>query len=207
MRYTNVNPGEHPEYIVVGLGNPGSRYDNTRHNVGFQMVDYIDSQCDVSRGCKRKLHSALCDKCVLDGYILYIVKPQTFMNNSGMAVQDVLNYYKMTSRQLIVIHDDVTLPVGEFCIKKGGGSAGHNGLKSIIQHIGNGDFIRIRVGVGIKPDNWEMSKYVLSKISPNESKLIENRFWDIKNALGDMFKYSIDYAMKKYNPNGANKGD
>ncbi len=207
MRFSNVNPGEHPEYIIVGLGNPGTRYEDTRHNVGFKAVDYIDSQCDVSRGCKRKLHSALCDKCVLDGYIVYFVKPQTFMNNSGMAVQDVLNYYKMNSKQLIVIHDDITLPAGEFRIKKGGGAGGHNGLKSIIQHIGNGDFVRIRIGVGIKPEKWDMSKFVLSKITPEESLLIESEFCVIKQALGDIFKYSVDHAIDKFNPIGSNKVD
>lgn len=204
MRFTNVNPGEHPEYIIVGLGNVGPRYDNTRHNIGFEAVDYIDSQCDESRGCKRKLHSALCDKCVLDGYIVYIVKPQTFMNNSGMAVQDVLNYYKMSIRNLIVIHDDITLPSGEFRIKKGGGASGHNGIKSIMQHVGSDDFVRIRVGVGIKPDEWDMSKYVLSKVTPKEKALIEGRFGDIKDALGDIFKYNVDHAIKVYNPSGSN---
>ena len=204
MRFTNVNPGEHPEYFIVGLGNIGSRYDSTRHNIGFDVIDYIDSQCDESRGCKRKLHSALCDKCVLDGYIVYLVKPQTFMNNSGMAVQDVLDYYKMNAKRLVVIHDDITLPAGEFRIKKDGGAAGHNGIKSIMQHVGTGDFVRIRVGVGIKPDEWDMSKYVLSKISSKERALIEGRFDDIKNALADIFKYDVEHAIKKYNPNGSN---
>ena len=186
MRFTNVNPGEHPEYIIVGLGNPGQRYENTRHNIGFKVVDYIDSKSELSRSCKRMLHSSLCDKCVLDGYIIYNVKPQTFMNNSGMAVADVLNYYKMSPKQLIVIHDDITLPAGEFRIKNGGSAGGHNGLKSIIQHIGTGDFVRIRVGVCIKPDYFEMSKYVLSNISDQEYALISAKFEWIKKAVSSV---------------------
>ena len=106
MRFDNVNPGEHPEYIIAGLGNPGQRYERTRHNIGYDVADYLDSVCFGSRGIKRMLHSSLCDKCVLDGYIVYIIKPQTFMNNSGMSVKDVLNYYRMDPSQLIVIHDD-----------------------------------------------------------------------------------------------------
>ena len=95
MRFYGVNPGEHPDYIVVGLGNPGQEYENTRHNIGFKIADYIDDNSSMGRGCKRKLHSALIDKCVFAGYVIYIVKPQTFMNNSGMAVRSVMDYFKM----------------------------------------------------------------------------------------------------------------
>jgi len=192
----NVNPGENPEYIIVGLGNPGTRYDNTRHNIGFKVVDYIDSVSMISRGCKRMLHSSLCDKCVLDGYIIYNVKPQTFMNNSGMAVQDVMNYYKLSPKNLIVIHDDIKLPCGEFRVKFGGSANGHNGLKSIIQHLGTSDFIRIRVGVGTVPEGWEMSKYVLSKFTDKEMDLISSRFVFIKRAVSAIFNYGLDYAME-----------
>ena len=195
----NVNPGEQPEYIIVGLGNPGQRYENTRHNIGFKVVDYIDSKSAVSRGCKRMLHSSLCDKCVLDGYIIYNVKPQTFMNNSGMAVQDVMNYYKLSPKHLIVIHDDINLPCGEFRIKFGGSANGHNGLKSIIQHLGTRDFIRIRVGVGRKPEGWDMSKYVLSKFSDTEMALITRKFEWIKRAVSTIFNYGLDSSMKIYN--------
>lgn len=206
LRFKNVNPGEHPEYIVVGLGNPGSRYENTRHNIGFKVIDYIDSVGDFSRGCIRMLHSSLCDKCVIGGYILYLVKPQTFMNNSGMAVQDVMHYYKMNPEQLIVIHDDTEVPAGEFRIKKGGSAMGHNGIKSIIQHLGTNDFIRIRVGIGSVPQGWEKSNYVLSKIPENEFSLISDKFPVICRALESMFNYGIDHAIEAYNQIGANKG-
>ena len=152
MRIQGVNPGEHPEYIVVGLGNPGPRYENTRHNVGFKVLDYIDQNSMSGRGIKRSLHYSLTDKVVLDGYICYLVKPQTYMNNSGLAVRDVLDYYRMSPEQLIVIYDDIALPVGNFRIRKSGSAGGHNGMKSIIQHLGTSDFIRIRVGVGEKPE-------------------------------------------------------
>lgn len=205
MRFLGVNPGEHPQYIIVGLGNPGQRYENTRHNIGFDAVDYIDANCVAGRGCKRMLHSALCDKCVLDGYVVYIIKPQTFMNNSGMAVADVMKYYRMSVDQLIVVHDDTSVAVGEFKVKKGGSASGHNGLRSIIQHIGSNDFIRIRIGVGAKPEEWEMSKYVLSKIPPDEYKKISSRFDWVMKSISEIMNYGIEKALKPLNNIGTNK--
>ena len=199
MRFDGVNPGEHPQYIIVGLGNPGQRYEKTRHNIGFDVVDHLDKVCACSRGIKRMLHSSLCDKCVLDGYIVYFVKPQTFMNNSGMAVKDVMNYYRMNPEQLIVIHDDTKVKVGDFKIKKGGSAVGHNGIKSIIQHLHTDDFIRIRVGVGEKPEEFEMSKYVLSHFTDKEYNEIRDNFGQIKNAISCIFNYGIDRAIKLYN--------
>lgn len=198
MRFDGVNPGEHPEYIIVGLGNPGARYEKTRHNIGYDIVDYIDSVCSNSYGLKRMLHSSLCDKCVLDGYIVYIIKPQTFMNNSGMAVKNVMNYYRMNPSQLIVIHDDTKIKLGEFKIKNGGSAIGHNGVKSIIQHLHTDKFIRIRVGVGEKPEEFDMAKYVLSHFTDNEYKQIEKRFSDIKVAVSCIFNYGIERALKIY---------
>lgn len=199
MRFDNVNPGEHPEYIIVGLGNPGQRYERTRHNIGFEVADYLDSVSIGSRGLKRMLHSSLCDKCVLDGYIVYIVKPQSFMNNSGMSVKDVMSYYRMDPRQLIVIHDDTKVKVGQFKIKNGGSAVGHNGIKSIIQHLHTENFIRIRVGIGEKPEEYDMAKYVLSRFSENEYKSVQSQFIHIKNAISTIFNYGIDRAIKLYN--------
>lgn len=199
MRFDGVNPGEHPECIIVGLGNPGQRYEKTRHNIGFDVVDHLDSVCDCSRGIKRMLHSSLCDKCVLDGYIVYLVKPQTFMNNSGMAVKNVMSYYRMDPSQLIVIHDDTKVKIGEFKIKKGGSAIGHNGIKSIIQHLKTDNFIRIRVGVGEKPEEFDMSRYVLSHLTDSEYKAIQSKFIHIKNAISCIFNYDIERAMKLYN--------
>ena len=199
VRFDNVNPGEHPEYIIVGLGNPGQRYERTRHNIGFDVADYLDSVCANSRGIKRMLHSSLCDKCVLDGYIVYIVKPQTFMNNSGMSVKDVMSYYRMRPSQLIVIHDDTKIKLGEFKIKTGGSASGHNGIKSIIEHLRTDNFIRIRVGVGEKPEQFDMSKYVLSRLTDNEYKSIQSQFNRIKIAISCIFNYGIDRAIEFYN--------
>lgn len=205
MRIDGINPGEHPDYFIVGLGNPGQRYENTRHNIGFKIADYIDSECMLSRGCKRMLHSSLTDKCVLDGTVVYIIKPQTFMNNSGIAVEDLISYYGVSTKQLIVIHDDITLPSGNFKIKFGGSAGGHNGVKSIIDHLGTDKFTRIKVGVGQKPKEWDLANYVLSKIPEDEYKLISKRFVDIKEAVSCIINYNIEKAMTVFNPIGANK--
>ena len=206
MRIEGVNPGEHPEYIVVGLGNPGSRYEETRHNIGFKFVDYLDKEADLGRGIKRALHYSLTDNVVLDGYIVYLVKPQTYMNNSGSAVKDVLNYYKMSPEQLIVVYDDISLPVGNFRIRKTGSAGGHNGMKSIIEHLGTKDFVRIRIGVGNKPEQWDLADYVLSRFPENESKVINANFEYIKNAISHMFQFGIDRTMAIYNSVGSNNG-
>ncbi len=205
MRIQGVNPGEHPEYIVVGLGNPGPRYENTRHNIGFKVLDYIDENSMLGRGIKRSLPYSLTDKVVLDGYVLYLVKPQTYMNNSGLAVKDVLNYYRMSPEQLIVIYDDISLPVGNFRIRKSGSAGGHNGMKSIIDHLGTSNFTRIRVGIGNKPEGWDLADYVLSKIPEHEYKLMSQNFDYIKRAISCIFNHGIERAMSVYNPIGSNK--
>lgn len=194
-----IYSGDNIDYVIVGLGNPGKVYENSRHNIGFKALDYVNSQCDAGRGCKRMLHSSLTDKCVLDGHSVYMAKPQTYMNNSGMAVVEIMRYYKVRPNKLIVIHDDIALPVGHFKIKKGGGAGGHNGLKSIIQHIGTDDFIRIRIGVGEKPEGWDLANYVLGKIPENEYKAISDRFSAIFNALSYMMNYDINRAMTAFN--------
>ena len=194
-----IYSGDNIDYVIIGLGNPGKVYENTRHNIGFKTLDYINSKCDAGRGCKRMIHSSLTDKCILDGHAVYMAKPQTYMNNSGMAVVEIMRYYKVRPNKLIVIHDDIALPVGYFKIKKGGGAGGHNGLKSIIQHIGTDDFIRIRIGVGEKPEGWDLANYVLGKIPENEYKAISDRFSAIFNAVSYIMNYDINRAMTAFN--------
>ncbi len=203
MRIMGVNPGEDPDYIVVGLGNPGPRYNQTRHNIGFDVIDYIDQNSRYSSGCKRHLHSALVGKCVVEGSVFFLVKPQTFMNNSGMAVADVMQYYRKKPSNLIVIHDDITLDSGKFKVKFGGSAGGHNGIKSIIEHIKTNDFTRIKVGIGKKPEGWDLADHVLSKIPNDEYKLMQSRFKHICDAVAAVANYGTERAMGIYNKIGA----
>ncbi len=203
MRILGVNPGEDMDYIVVGLGNPGPRYQQTRHNIGFEIIDHIEKNSSNSDGCRRNRHSALVGKCVLYGQVLYLVKPQTFMNNSGMAVSEVMKYYRKGASQLIVVHDDITLESGKFKIKFGGSAGGHNGIKSIIDHIGTQDFVRVKFGIGKKPDGWDLADHVLSKIPYDEYKFMTGRFDAVTEAIKDITVSGHEYAMGKHNKIGA----
>lgn len=198
MRFLGVNPGEHPEFVVVGLGNPGKRYEITRQNVGFKAVDLMNARCKRSQGCKRELHYALTDKCVADGYIIYFAKPQTYINNSGMSVKDILDYYQFGTEKLLVIHDDPSLESGEFKLSNSGDSD-HKGVRSIIEHLGTDRFARLRIGVGPKPSDVDSTVFALSKIPDEELKRIELNYVLYNGVVTKIIAEGIESAMKFYN--------
>ncbi len=153
---------ENKPFLVVGLGNPGAQYTNTRHNVGFMAVDALVGDDAIWRNEK----NALTARVEIDGRHVIFVKPQTFMNNSGMAVQALMTFYKIPLENIIVIHDDMDIPVGDCREKIGGGSAGHNGIKSIDAHVGR-EYRRIRIGIShprdfdlpMEPADWVLGKF------------------------------------------------
>lgn len=149
-------------HLIVGLGNIGDKYQLTRHNVGFMVIDEITKNLTTSNIQKSNFHSTL-EKSAYDLYS----KPTTFMNNSGMAVQAIKEYYKLEIEDIIVIHDDIDLPFGTVKFKIGGGHGGHNGLRSIDAHIGK-DYIRVRIGVGKPQDKADVANYVLNNFSKEE---------------------------------------
>ena len=149
-------------HLIVGLGNIGEKYQFTRHNVGFMVIDEITKNLTTSNIQKSNFHSTL-EKSAYDLYS----KPTTFMNNSGMAVQAIKEYYKLEMEDLIVIHDDIDLPFGTVKFKIGGGHGGHNGLRSIDAHIGK-EYIRVRIGVGKPQDKADVANYVLNNFSKEE---------------------------------------
>ncbi len=155
--------------IIVGLGNPGKNYDNTRHNVGFMVIDAIVKHFAFP-AFSTKFSSFISSKIIF-GWKITLVKPQTFMNLSGSAVAKVLNFYKLPLENLIVIHDDLDLNLARTKMKIGGGSAGHNGLKSIDQHVGN-NYYRLRIGIG-RPNTQDVSSFVLSNFNTDEQEQIE----------------------------------
>ena len=155
-------------YLIVGLGNIGEKYQLTRHNVGFMVIDEITKNLSTSNIQKSNFHSTL-EK---SGYDLYS-KPTTFMNNSGMAVHAIKEYYKLGIEDIIVIHDDIDLPFGTVKFKIGGGHGGHNGLKSIDSHIGK-EYIRVRIGVGKPKDKADVANYVLDNFSKEEINRLQN---------------------------------
>ena len=154
-------------YLIVGLGNPGSEYDLTRHNVGFRALDFLAGACNTE--VRRLKHMALTGKGTLGGHSVLFMKPQTYMNHSGQAVQDAARFYKVPVERVIVISDDISLPVGAMRIRYSGSAGGHNGLKSIQEHLSSDAYTRIKLGVGGKAHaEMDLADHVLGKVSSAE---------------------------------------
>lgn len=186
------------DFIVVGLGNPGGKYENTRHNVGFRAIDYLCKEYMVSS--EKKKFDAICTKVLMNGKNILLLKPQTFMNNSGLSVAKAADFYKMTPERIIVIFDDISLDPGKLRVRRKGSAGGHNGVKSIIQFLSSEDFPRIKIGVGKKPNpNWVLANWVLSKFSDAEDKLIEEAISKVNDTLKFIFDGQIDKAMNLVN--------
>ncbi len=185
-------------YIIVGLGNPGRQYENTRHNIGFQCVDMIARKHNISiLECR---HKALIGKGYIEGEKVILVKPQTFMNLSGESVWEILQYYKAEpDTQLIVIYDDISLAPGSLRIRKKGSAGGHNGIKNIISKLGTDIFKRIKIGVGEKPAGFDLADYVLGHFSDAEKKDINLACAKAVQAVSFLVKEETDKAMNYFN--------
>ena len=183
-------------FLIVGLGNPGRQYENTRHNVGFQAIDTLADKYGISVDTKK--HRAFIGKGVIDGHKVVLAKPQTFMNLSGESIRSMLDYYKLDEEsELLVIYDDVSLDVGNLRIRKKGSAGGHNGVKSILAHLGHDVFGRIKVGVGEKPKGWDLADYVLGTFSKAERQLIEESLPKICHAVEVILNDGMDEAMNR----------
>lgn len=188
-------------YIIVGLGNPGKDYDNTRHNVGFMVIDEAAEKYHIS--VNEKKHKAIIGKGFIAGQKVILVKPQTFMNLSGESVRDIIDYYKIDEKtELIVISDDISLDVGALRVRKKGSAGGHNGLKNIILHLGHDEFRRIRMGVGEKPSGYDLADYVLGHFSKDEKAQIEESVKKAVDALEVIITDGPDAAMNQFNKKG-----
>ncbi len=186
------------DYIVVGLGNPGKQYDGTRHNVGFEAVDYITGKYSVA--LKKLKFSALSEKAEVCGKTVLFMKPQTYMNNSGEAVGAAARFYKVPADRIIVIMDDVSLPCGAVRIRKKGSAGGHNGLKSINYHLKSEEYPRIKIGVGEKPHpDYDLADWVLGTMSARDEKTVKARFDDVLKAIESIIKGDFDAAMNECN--------
>ena len=186
------------EFIVAGLGNPGEKYRNTRHNTGFRAVDYLSGRTDTKINKLR--HMALTGRCGIEGKGVLLMKPQTYMNESGNAVRDAASFYKVKPQNIIVIFDDCSLPVGAHRIRKNGSAGGHNGVKSIIECLGTNDFPRIKIGIGEKPNpDYDLADYVLSELTSAEAKIITADYDRMFEALCYIINGETDKAMNRYN--------
>ena len=183
--------------IIVGLGNPGKKYEGTRHNAGFAALDHVAEIWGV-RVTKAKF-DALTGTGTAAGVKVLLMKPQTFMNLSGDAVRKAADFYKVPPERIIVLFDDISLAPGRLRIRKTGSAGGHNGIKSIIGNIGQ-DFPRVKIGVGEKPrPEYDLADWVLSRLTQAENKAVEARYDDICGALELMMKGQFDTAMSRYN--------
>lgn len=185
-------------YIIVGLGNPGKEYDNTRHNIGFATIDRIAEKEDIDVGEKK--HKAVIGKGYIEGQKVILAKPQTFMNLSGESVRQLIDYYKVDEKnELIVISDDISLDVGQIRVRKKGSAGGHNGLKNIIAHLGHDTFVRIKMGVGEKPKGYDLADYVLGHFSKDERVIMDEASERAYNAIRMMITEDADAAMNAFN--------
>ena len=189
-------------YIVIGLGNPGRNYVNTRHNVGFEAVDLLAQKHNVSLN-KLKFHAVFGD-FKLGNEKVMLVKPQTYMNRSGISVFDIVNFYKVPIENVIVIYDDVDLELGTLRIRARGSSGTHNGMKSVIYQIQSDDFPRIRIGIGKNP-GINLADFVLQKFNSNEREIVNEVMITAVESVEDIIINNVDSAMNKFNKKTRNE--
>jgi PTH1 family peptidyl-tRNA hydrolase len=188
---------------VIGLGNPGKEYEGTRHNMGFEVIDALIERSRIPQAGS-KFH-AVYGTGIIGGQKAVLAKPLTYMNLSGTTVRELCDFYKIESSDLIIVSDDIDLAPGQIRIRKTGSAGGHNGLKDIIQKMGTQDFIRVRVGTGAKPQNWDLADYVLGHFSKSDRKLIDEAVIRAAEAVECIASEGTDAAMNKYNVRPARK--
>lgn len=187
-----------PEFIIAGLGNPGKKYESTRHNCGYIFLDALADKYGVN--IKKIQFKATTATAKISGYKCLLLKPQTFMNNSGVSVREAATFYKIPPENIIVIFDDVSLEPGKLRIRRNGSDGGHNGIKSIIYHLNANTFPRIKIGIGANPHpDYDLADWVLSTFSKNEAGKINQAVEDAIGALELMVEGNIEKAMSKYN--------
>lgn len=185
-------------FLIVGLGNPSSQYDGTRHNVGFEVIDLLAEAYGINVTTREK--KAFIGKGMINGTKVCLVKPQTYMNLSGESIGALADYYKVdTDSEVLVIYDDISLDTGQMRIRTKGSAGGHNGIKSIISHFGGQEFLRIKVGVGQKPKDYDLADYVLGHFSQGEQKLMSEGYRRVAIAVEDIVSGKMEQAMNKFN--------
>ena len=185
-------------WLIVGLGNPGEKYENTRHNVGFQVVDTLAERQNAP--IQKLKFKAPTNLLTISGEKVLVMKPVTYMNLSGEAVRPAADFYKIPPERVLVISDDTALAAGRLRIRQKGSAGGHNGLKSIIQHLGSDQFPRIRVGVGEKPHpDYDLADWVLGKFQGEDKKIMEQAVERAADAVECLLREGIDRAMNRFN--------
>ncbi len=185
-------------YIIAGLGNPKTEYKNTRHNVGFDVIDVLADKYQIPMDMKK--HRAICGKGMIEGEKVILAQPQTFMNLSGLSVLELVSYYKIDpASELIIVYDDIDLEPGQIRIRKQGSAGGHNGMKSVIGGLNTQDFIRIRMGVGDKPKQYDLADYVLGHFTKEEREVVDEAVIRATEAIHMILTDGVDQAMNRFN--------
>ena len=183
--------------LIAGLGNPGKEYENTRHNAGFLVLDTLAQK--LGADLSERKHRALCGKAVIGGQKVILLKPQTYMNSSGESIRAAADYYKVPPEDILVVYDDISLAPGQLRIRAKGSAGGHNGIKSIIAHLGTQEFPRVKVGIGEKPPRMDMADYVLGHFSSGEKKIMEEAAKEAADAICEIVNVGIEQAMNDHN--------
>lgn len=186
-------------YIIVGLGNPGTDYSRTRHNMGFDVINKLAEMFDIQ--VNKSKFKSLYGTGIIHNEKVILVKPQTFMNLSGEAVQEFVNYYKVDTNNVLVIYDDIDITPGKVRIKKFGGSGTHNGMKSVVECLNSEGFPRLRVGIGMPEHKGDLINYVIGYVPEEEYNVLQSGVNLAANAIEEILKSGIDIAMNKYNSN------
>ena len=185
-------------FIIAGLGNPERKYDGTKHNIGFSAITALSDAYNIPVNTRE--HKALCGKGYIEGQKVLLAMPLTYMNLSGESIRELVDYYKINpEEELIIIYDDINLAPGKLRIRAKGSAGGHNGIKNIITHIGSQSFYRIRIGVGEKPEGWDLADYVLSRLNREDEPVIREALQDTVEACKVIMLEDIRTAMNKFN--------
>lgn len=196
MRINGVNPGESPDRLVFGLGNPGPRFRGTRHNAGADFIDYLAERAGSRNGCRRLLHNSLTGLCLAGGMLLYLAKPQIYMNNSGLPVRAVMDYYYMFPRDILVIHDDIMLPPGEFAFCSDACGCTHKGVISVAEHLDTERFPRIGIGIGEPEGGTDRNTHVLGFFTESERRSVTRAFDAVFDVLPAVFGRTPEEARR-----------
>lgn len=200
---TNAEAPQTPK-LLVGLGNPGQKYERTRHNIGFEVIDSLAKSWSVKLSDSKRFHGSVGETRSSSGERLILIKPSTYMNHSGQSVRAVVDWYKLLPNDVLVIYDDMDLPIGKLRLRLSGSAGGHNGMKSIISHLGTQTFPRLRLGIS-RTDNVDEQAnravvgHVLGKFAPDERKIVDSAITLASDAVEFSLRKGIERAMSLYN--------
>lgn len=184
-------------YLIVGLGNPKNEYAHTRHNMGFDAINEVAEKNNIN--ITKSKFKGLYETGIIQGKKVILLKPQTYMNLSGESIKEVVNFYNIEPKEIIVIYDDIDIEKGKIKLRKKGGAGSHNGMKSVVEELNTTDFARIRVGIGQPEFKSDMINYVIGKVPEDEQKILKEGTHKAAEAVEEILKNGIDIAMNKFN--------